>query len=140
MLNTPSNVPKDHNRSSSTTRGVRVDVASQFMPEHSSPKDDFYLFIYTVRIANTGDCPVRLLNRHWIILDKWGETQEVRGPGVVGEQPHLKPGEVFEYTSSCPLKTDSGTMHGSYEMIDDDGQTFEAVIALFHLGDPGVMH
>lgn len=100
------------------------------------PEDDAWFFAYTVRITNDGDETVQLLSRHWIITDANGETQEVRGPGVVGAQPVLEPGATFEYTSACPLGTSFGTMHGSYQMVTEDGDRFDAEIAAFSLSLP----
>lgn len=119
--------------SETTTRGVRILVRSRYVSERSRPTDGYFFFAYTVSIANVGDVPVRLVSRHWVITDGLGRVEEVRGPGVVGEQPHLAPGQSFEYTSACPLPTDSGTMHGSYRMETDDGQSFDAAIAPFAL-------
>lgn len=122
--------------STAVTHGVRIEVASQFVPERSSPADHQYFFAYTVRIANEGMGPVKLIARHWIITDARGRIEEVRGPGVVGQQPLLKPGESFEYKSACPLTTPYGTMHGTYQMIRDDGSSFDAEIAPFELEAP----
>jgi ApaG protein len=119
------------------TQGVRVEVESEFLPERSSPARGEYLFAYTVRISNVGKETVQLLSRHWVITDGQGRVEEVRGPGVVGHQPLLAPGETFEYTSGCPLRTPDGIMHGSYQMVRDDGTTFDAEIAPFALEAPG---
>jgi ApaG protein len=118
------------------TQGVVVEVASAYVPERSSPEHAEYFFAYTVRISNTGGATIQLLNRHWIITDGDGQVEEVRGPGVVGEQPVLRPGESFQYTSACPLGTPYGTMRGSYEMLRDDGTRFDATIAPFELTIP----
>ncbi len=126
--------------SRAATKGVVVAVESFFVPQRSRPDEGLWFFAYRVTIANTGENPVQLLSRHWIITDGNGETQEVRGPGVVGEQPRLEPGEVFRYTSACPLHTPVGTMHGSYQMSDDEGEGFDADIAPFGLGAPGVLN
>lgn len=126
--------------SRASTRGVVVAVESFFVPQRSRPEDELWFFAYRVTIANTGEGRVQLKSRHWIITDGDGEAQEVRGPGVVGEQPTLEPGEVFRYTSACPLHTPVGTMHGSYQMIDADGEAFDADIAPFGLGAPGVVN
>jgi ApaG protein len=119
------------------TEGVKVEVESEFLPERSSPARGEYLFAYTVRISNVGKETVQLLSRHWVITDGGGRIEEVRGPGVVGHQPVLAPGETFEYTSGCPLRTPDGIMHGSYQMVRDDGTTFDAEIAPFALEAPG---
>jgi ApaG protein len=112
---------------------VEVSVSVQFVPERSDPKQPLYFYAYTVTITNRGEQPCTLLSRHWIITDSTGHIEEVRGPGVVGEQPHLSPGESFEYTSACPLSTTSGSMRGSYQMQCDDGDTFDAIIEPFAL-------
>ena len=118
------------------TEGVRVEVVSLFVPQRSDPEHGQYFFAYTVRISNQGTVPVKLLTRHWIITDGRGRTEEVRGPGVVGQQPLLRPGESFEYTSGCPLQTPHGTMHGTYQMMREDGSHFDAEIAPFELQVP----
>jgi ApaG protein len=118
------------------THGIVVEVASAYVPDRSSPEHGEYFFAYTVRISNTGGSTIQLLNRHWIITDGDGQVEEVRGPGVVGEQPVLRPGESFQYTSACPLGTPYGTMRGSYEMLRDDGTRFDASIAPFELMIP----
>lgn len=122
--------------SEAVTRGVRVHVESRYVPEHSDPERGGWLFAYTVRIANEGDDTVQLVSRHWIITDANGHVEEVAGPGVVGAQPVLQPGESFEYTSACPLRTAFGTMHGTYQMVTDDGDRFDAEIAAFSLSTP----
>ena len=122
--------------SKATTRGVEVSVQSSFVAERSQPALGRWFFSYRIRIANLGEVPVQLLNRHWVITDAHGNVEEVRGPGVVGEQPHLDPGEAFEYTSFCPLTTPFGTMEGSYEMVTDDGERFWAAIGRFTLAEP----
>lgn len=122
------------------TRGVRVEVRSAYVPEQSDPENGEFFFAYTVRITNEGRETVQLLSRHWIITDADGRTQEVRGPGVVGEQPVLEPGESFEYTSACPLETACGSMHGSYRMSTRSGAFFDAEIAPFGLSRPFTVH
>lgn len=122
--------------SEAVTRGVRVRVRSKYHADRSRPADNEWFFSYTIQIGNEGDRPVRLLTRHWIITDANGEVQEVRGPGVVGQQPVLPPGQSFEYTSFCPLSTPFGTMHGTYRMVADGGEEFDAEIAPFALGEP----
>jgi len=126
--------------SETTTRGVEVKVASQYLPQRSSPTHGQWLFIYTVRITNSGEQAVQLVSRHWIITDANGDVKEVKGPGVVGAQPTLKPGEAFEYRSFCPLQTPVGTMHGSYQMVTQDGDQFDAEIAPFSLSEPMAFH
>jgi ApaG protein len=127
-------------RSEAVTRGIRVEVQSVFVPERSDPDDAQWFFAYRVRITNEGDEPAQLVSRHWVIIDGHGRVEEVRGPGVVGEQPMLGPGEAFEYTSACPLRTASGTMHGTYQMVTPDGERFDAEIAPFALGEPETVH
>jgi ApaG protein len=118
------------------TRGILVEVVSAYVPERSSPDDDEYFFAYTVRIANGGGDTVQLIDRHWIITDGTGHVEEVRGPGVVGKQPTLGPGEHFQYTSACPLPTRYGSMRGSYGMVLADGTRFEVAIPTFELEVP----
>ena len=122
--------------SEARTRGVRVTVRSTYLPDHSQPQHGQWMFAYTVRIVNEGPEPVRLLTRHWVIADAEGQTREVRGPGVVGAQPQLASGEAFEYTSGCPLPTPTGVMRGSYQMVTEAGETFEAEVAPFELSEP----
>ena len=119
---------------------VDVQVRSAFVPEQSQPENDQYVFAYTVTIRNNGEVPVKLLTRHWIITDGHGKVEEVRGDGVVGEQPHLAPGEAFRYTSGAVLETPVGSMHGSYQMRADDGLEFDAPIAAFGLAQPMRVH
>jgi ApaG protein len=122
--------------SEATTRGIQVHVDSRYVPEQSDPERGGWLFAYSVRIANVGSETVQLISRHWVITDANGEVEEVRGPGVVGAQPVLKPGESFEYTSACPLGTAFGTMHGTYQMLTEAGEYFDAEIAAFSLSTP----
>jgi ApaG protein len=110
------------------------------VPDRSDPEQGSWFFAYEVRIANEGELTVQLLTRHWIITNAEGKTQEVEGPGVVGKQPVLEPGDSFEYASTCPLDTAYGTMHGSYLLVTDAGERFEAEIAPFLLGEPGSVH
>lgn len=122
--------------SEAVTRGIRVRVRSAYVPERSQPNQNHWFFVYTVRISNESTAAAQLVSRHWVITDANGHVQEVRGPGVVGEQPLLGPGESFEYTSACPLTTPFGTMHGSYQMVTRGGETFDAAIAPFTLSEP----
>jgi ApaG protein len=122
------------------TAGVIVSVRARYSPEHSSPATSRWFFLYTIRITNAGESAVQLLNRHWTIVDGTGHTQEVHGPGVVGEQPTLEPNTSFEYTSGCPLPTPFGSMAGSFDMQRGDGTQFEAEVALFQLIQPGSIH
>ena len=119
-----------------TTRHIRVSVEPVFLDEQSSPDEDHYVWAYQVKIENDGIEPVQLLNRHWQISDARGQLQEVKGEGVVGEQPMLKPGEIFEYTSGTPLATPSGIMFGSYEMETKTGEKFSIKIPAFSLDSP----
>ena len=123
-----------------TTRDVRVEVESHFDPDRSSPEEQQYLFVYTVTITNLGSETVQLLSRHWIITDSDGNVEEVKGPGVVGEQPVLAPGDSISYTSFCPLKTAVGAMHGTYQMRTSSGEMFAAEIAPFGLEVPHVVN
>jgi ApaG protein len=122
--------------SSAITNGIRVTVSSSYVPGHSTPKSHRYVFAYTVRITNEGTETAQLKSRHWIITHASGKVEQVRGPGVVGEQPTLKPGEHFEYTSGCVLETPRGSMEGTYQMIRGDGSQFDATIAPFELTLP----
>jgi ApaG protein len=117
-----------------------VSVQPRFVPEQSDPEQDRYLFAYTVTVRNTGEVAAQLISRHWIITDGEGKVHEVRGLGVVGEQPVLAPGESFEYTSGCPLETPVGTMRGSYQCVAADGTRFDATIPEFVLSMPSALH
>lgn len=119
---------------------ISVTVETQYLPEQSDPQDGRYVFAYSISILNTGNIAAQLISRHWIINDAESHVQEVRGLGVVGHQPLLKPGESFEYTSGCVLTTPVGSMHGSYQMVAEDGTQFEAPIAEFTLAMPRVLH
>ena len=126
--------------SDTTTRGVRVEVQSSYVPERSAPRDSRYFFAYKIRISNRSEETVQLLSRHWVITDGDGKVEHVRGPGVVGEQPVLEPGESFEYTSFCPLPTPIGSMHGTYQMVTPGGSSFDAEIAPFSLAVPHALN
>ena len=119
---------------------IRVDVVTNFVEEQSNPGDGRFVFAYTITIRNEGEVPARLLKRRWLITDANGKVQEVRGEGVVGEQPYLKPGQGFRYTSGAVLETPVGAMQGAYEMLADDGVSFDAPIAPFTLAMPGTIH
>ncbi|HWP94995.1 MAG TPA: Co2+/Mg2+ efflux protein ApaG [Gammaproteobacteria bacterium] len=123
-----------------TPYNILVDVATAYVDAQSDPEHGRYVFAYTITIRNAGTVPARLLTRHWIITDANGKVQEVRGEGVVGEQPYLKPGEGFRYSSGAVLETPVGSMQGSYQMLADDGRRFDAPIAPFRLAMPGVLH
>ena len=124
------------NPSVALTEGIRVTVTSRYLPEQSSPTGRRYVWAYTVQVTNEGELPARLVSRHWVITDANGEVDEVKGPGVVGEQPTLEPGDTFQYTSGSVMKTPRGTMHGSYQMARPDGRGFDAEIAPFTLSMP----
>lgn len=127
--------------SETTTRGVRVLVRPRFIPEQSDPDNGQWLFAYHITIRNTGEETVQLISRHWVITNGEGHIEEVRGPGVVGYQPVLRPGEEFEYTSGCPLTTPVGTMHGEFNMVvPDSGEKFDARIEPFRLAVPKALN
>ncbi len=115
---------------------IRVAVETTYLPDQSLPENNRYVFAYTITISNEGTVGARLLNRHWVITDANGRIQEVRGEGVVGQQPHLAPGESYQYTSGAALETPVGAMEGEYEMVDDEGDRFLAPIAPFSLRIP----
>jgi ApaG protein len=121
---------------------VRVEVQPEYLPDQSAPEQELYTFAYTITITNTGEVPTQLISRHWLITDSGGTTEEVKGLGVVGHQPLLKPGESFQYTSGCRLRTASGTMRGSYFFVAEDGERFDVAIPPFELVEPGsrVLH
>ncbi len=119
---------------------IQVEVESFYVPERSQPQRGYYFFAYHITITNRGDVAAQLLTRHWVITDGNGQVQEVRGDGVVGEQPHLAPGESFDYTSACPLQTPFGTMEGSYNFVADTGEEFDAAIPLFMLAMPSALN
>jgi ApaG protein len=119
---------------------LEISVATQFLDDESDPDEDRYVFAYTIRIRNLGRLPAQLISRHWVITDANGKVEEVRGDGVVGEQPRLEPGEQFTYTSGAVLGTAVGTMQGSYDMTGDDGTRFDAPIPPFTLSVPRTLH
>jgi ApaG protein len=126
--------------SEATTRGVRVSVVAEFSRARSRVEENQWFFLYTITITNTGEDTVQLISRHWIITDAEGRVEEVKGPGVVGEQPVLGPNESFTYTSGCPLNTSFGMMEGTYQMVTRSGDTFDAKIAPFTLSEPYTVH
>lgn len=126
--------------SSAITQGIRVSVESRYLPDQSQPRAGRWVFAYRVTIKNEGTATAQLETRHWIITDANGKVEEVRGPGVVGHQPVLEPGQHFEYTSGCVLTTSSGTMHGSYQMKRPNGDAFDATIAPFDLRLPHTLN
>ena len=113
----------------------KVDVEPRYLPEQSAPDQGLWSFAYTITISNTGEVPAQLISRHWIITNELGETEEVKGLGVVGQQPLLRPGESFEYTSGCRLRSASGSMQGSYFCVAEDGERFEVAVPAFALDD-----
>lgn len=126
--------------SEAVTDGLRVTVRARYSPEHSDPARSRWFFLYTIRLRNESDETLQLLSRHWVIRNGTGRVEEVRGPGVVGEQPVLEPGDEYEYTSGCPLDTPMGSMEGSYEMVWESGGSFDAAIARFDLRQPTALH
>ncbi|PCJ84422.1 MAG: Co2+/Mg2+ efflux protein ApaG [Thiotrichaceae bacterium] len=119
---------------------IEVKVLPAYIAEQSDPSNNHFVFSYTVTIKNKGSAPAKLLTRHWVITDGDGQTQEVKGDGVIGEQPHLQPGEGFQYTSGTFMNTPFGTMHGSYQMVSDKGEKFDATIPSFQLTVPNALH
>jgi len=126
--------------SEAVTRGIRVAVSAEYAPDRSRPAQKQWFFLYTITITNEGSETAQLLTRHWIITDGSGHIEEVRGPGVVGEQPVLGPGESFTYTSGCPLPTPFGMMEGTYQMVNREGEMFDVKIAPFTLSEPYTVH
>ena len=125
---------------SSSLLQFEIDVDCQYLPEQSQPEEQQYVFAYTIKITNCGSHGAQLMRRHWIITDANGQRQEVRGDGVIGEQPYIESGASFQYTSGAILKTPLGTMEGQYEMVDDGGESFSTPIPLFSLTKPGILH
>lgn len=123
-----------------TTQNIKIEVHPTYFQEESDPKKPVYCFRYRVRITNESSVSVQLLNRHWVIIDGAGQTEEVNGPGVVGQQPIIPPGSYFEYESFCPLSTPTGSMHGSYEMQKSSGERLDVAIPQFLLIEPGHFH
>lgn len=122
------------------TQGIEVEVTPEYLPEESTPEGTQFVFAYHITITNRGETEVQLMSRHWVITDGHGETREVKGDGVVGKQPKLKPGEKHQYSSYCPLPTPTGNMRGSFNMTNDLGATFEVKIPLFFLRDMRNVH
>ena len=119
---------------------IDVRVQARFVPDQSKPDDDRYVFAYTINVRNAGKLPAQLLTRHWVITDANGKVEEVRGEGVVGDQPWIRPGDDYEYSSGAVLETDMGVMSGSYQMVADDGTRFDAPIPRFTLSIPRTLH
>lgn len=136
MTASPASDPTEEHSWTAVTRAIRVTVQPRYLPGESTPEEERYVFAYTVEIVNEGEETVRLVARHWRITDGRGRTEEVRGPGVVGEQPTLPPGQSFTYTSGAPLPTPSGIMVGAYQMQTDAGQPFDVAIPAFALESP----
>ncbi len=126
--------------SMAVTRHVRVHVQCEFAPERSNPAAHHWFFVYTITITNEGDETVQLITRHWVITDGDNNVEEIHGPGVVGQQPTLHPGEAFTYSSGCPLPTPFGMMEGTYQMVTASGEHFDAQIASFALSEPYTVH
>jgi ApaG protein len=126
--------------SDTTTRGIRIQIRSEYVPERSSPRDGSYVFQYHVRISNVGPETSQLISREWVITNADGEVERIKGPGVVGELPVLRSGASFEYTSSCMIKTAVGSMQGSYQMVTAGGERFDAIIAPFTLAVPNALN
>ena len=127
------------NESEAVTKGIRVHVTSHYSAEHSQPQN-LWFFLYTIKISNESTDTVQLISRHWIITNAENQVEEVQGPGVIGQQPVLAPGESFEYTSGCPLTTPFGMMKGTYQMVTADGDNFEIEVASFALTEPYTVH
>ena len=119
---------------------ISVMAKTQYISEQSAPDSDRYVFAYTITVTNKGELPAKLLSRHWLITDANCKVQEVRGEGVVGEQPHIMPGESYQYTSAAVLETPVGCMQGTYQMLADDGVEFDALIPVFNLSTPNTLH
>lgn len=119
---------------------TEIEVQTHYIPDESDPENNRYVFAYTITISNNGQIPAKLLTRHWVITNADGKVEEVKGEGVVGEQPHLNPGEQFRYTSGTILETPLGSMKGTYHMIADDGVEFDADIPMFTLSKPNILH
>jgi len=126
--------------SSATTRGIRIEVESHYIEERSEPQSGYFFFSYHVTITNDGNETAQLISREWVITDSDGNVETVQGPGVIGKQPVLAPGETFEYSSFCPLRTSMGSMHGRYNMKTTSGDLFDAEISPFTLAVPGVVN
>lgn len=127
-------------RNRTTTEGIEISVVPAFNEEGSNAAQNTFVYTYTIRITNRGSVPVQLISRHWIITDGFNRDEHVRGPGVVGQQPTLRPGESFEYSSYCPLPTPSGSMRGEFQMKREDGSVFDAVIGEFLLVNPALVN
>ena len=138
IVTSPPNTSTD--AASESGYKIAIEVDTSYIEHQSEPGDNRYVFSYTITIRNEGEVPARLMTRHWVITDANGKVQEVRGDGVVGEQPHLKPGQGFRYSSGAILETPVGAMYGSYQMQADDGHSFDAPIAPFTLAVPHALH
>lgn len=136
----PCKIPKSPNLMTYDRHHIEIAVRTAYIPAQSAPENNRYVFAYTITITNSGSMPAKLLTRHWVITDANEKTQEVRGEGVVGEQPYLVPGTSFEYTSGTILETPVGVMRGTYQMVADDGTRFDAEIPAFTLSVPRTLH
>ncbi len=139
-LATHSRMVSNRGMSKTETQKIHIAVTPQYLQRQSAPEKNRFVFAYTVYMENRGNIAAKLLTRHWIITDSEGKVEEVRGPGVVGEHPHLQPGESFQYTSGAVLQTPLGSMMGSYQMRDENGTLFDAVIPIFTLSAQVVLH
>ena len=126
--------------SEAITKGIKISTTPEYLDHESIPEDGYFVFAYHITITNQSENLVQLLSRHWVITDANGRTEEVQGQGVVGLQPVIRPGEKFDYSSFCPLSTPVGTMHGTYQMMQESGEVFDATIAPFTLAVPGSLH
>lgn len=124
----------------STTSDIQVSITTSYVPQESRPEQSYHFFAYKISITNKGSRAAQLMSRHWIITDGLGRVEDVRGPGVVGLQPKINPGQTFEYESACPLHTSSGSMKGTYQMVSDDGDTFTVEIPEFYFIAPQALH
>ena len=123
-----------------TTENIKIEVLPTYFQEESDPEQSLYCFRYKVKITNLSSVSVQLMHRHWVIIDGAGQTEEVKGPGVIGQQPVIDPGMMFEYESFCPLTTPTGSMHGSYQMVRPNGDKVDVQIPQFMLVEPGHFH
>lgn len=128
------------NESNTVTEGIRIVARSYYIAERSEPAKGQFFFAYKINISNEGEAPAQLISRHWIITSGNGQIEHVEGPGVVGQQPRLEPGQTFEYVSACPLRTPMGSMRGTYQMLRDDGAGFDAEIGSFTLATPDLFN
>lgn len=140
MASAPEEPRPDQTRYLETTEGIQIEVLPRFLPSESVPDQNLFVFSYTITLTNVGKITTQLLTRHWIITDGEGQQRDVRGPGVVGNQPILEPGQKFTYTSFCPLQTPTGDMKGSYQMMDENGRRYDVKVPQFHFRHPSQFH